>query len=332
MRHTILGAGGSIGNALAVELLKTNGQVRLVSRRNYSLPGTESFRADLTSYEETLQSVKNSDVVYLCAGLTYDSKIWAEQWPGIMSNTINACKSVNAKLVFFDNVYMYGKVKGKMTETTPYNPCSKKGEIRTLITLHLEDEIYKKNINAIIARSADLYGPYASKTSLPYILVIDKLMKKKRAQWMIDADTLHSFTYTIDAAKGMVLLSNTEECYNQVWHLPTSNPLNAETIIHMIAKELNTTPDYDILNKWMIKVGGIFDKTVSELYEMLYQNEFNYYFDSSKFNQFFNYKPKSYYEGIHETVEFFRKQSIVNNQPVQLGYYSENELIKSHSV
>jgi nucleoside-diphosphate-sugar epimerase len=306
MRCTILGAGGSIGNALAHELLKTNGQVRLVSRSNFSMPGTESHKADLASYEDTLQSVKNSDIVYLCAGLQYDSKIWADLWPKIMDNTINACKSVNAKLVFFDNVYMYGRVEGKMTETTPYFPCSKKGEIRAKIAIKLEDEINKKNLNAIIARSADLYGPYSTKTSVLYILAIDKLMNGKRAQWMIDADTLHSFTYTIDAAKGMVLLSNTEECYNQVWHLPTSNPLNVEVLIHMIARELKTTPDYDVLNKWMIKMAGIFNKTVSESFEMLYQYEFKYYLDSTKFSNFFNYKPKSYFEGIHDTIEFLR--------------------------
>jgi ketopantoate reductase len=38
MKHTILGAGGSIGNALTYELLKTKEQVRLVSRSSYSIP------------------------------------------------------------------------------------------------------------------------------------------------------------------------------------------------------------------------------------------------------------------------------------------------------
>jgi len=179
MKHTILGAGGSIGNALTFELLKTNDDIRLVSRSNFSCPGTESFQADLTSYEETLKSVKDSDIVYLCAGLPYDSKVWAELWPTVMQNSINACKSVNAKLIFFDNVYMYGKVDGKMTETTPFNPCSRKGEIRAKIAMDLENEINNKNLNAIIARSADLYGPYSTKTSVPYILVFDKLFSAK---------------------------------------------------------------------------------------------------------------------------------------------------------
>ena len=311
MKHTILGAGGSIGNALAFELLKKNEKIRLVSRTSYSITGTESFKADITSYEETLKSVENSNMVYLCAGLPYDSKIWSELWPKIMQNSIDACKKVNAKLIFFDNVYMYGKVAGQMTEITPYNPCSRKGEIRAKIATLLEDEIKQKNLNAIIARAADLYGPWATKTSLPYILAIDKLMNGKRAQWMVDAHKLHSFTYTIDSAKGLVLLSDREECFNQTWHLPTYTPIDGETFIHIVAKELGIAPDYFVLSKGMIKMAGIFNKTVQELYEMLYQNEFNYFFDSSKFNNYFNFKPKSFSAGIYETIEFFKKKQML---------------------
>ena len=64
MKHTILGAGGSIGNALAHELLKNGENVRLVSRSGYSINGAESVKANLISYQETLQSVQNSDIVY----------------------------------------------------------------------------------------------------------------------------------------------------------------------------------------------------------------------------------------------------------------------------
>ena len=309
MKHTILGAGGSIGNALTHELLKTKEDVRLVSRSNYSVPGTESFKADITSYDETLKSVKGSDFVYLCAGIIYDSKVWAELWPKVMQNTINACKSVNAKLIFFDNVYMYGKVDGKMTETTPYNPCSRKGETRAKIVMLLENEIRKKNINAIIARSADLYGPYATNTSVPYILVFDKLLYGKKAQWMIDVNKLHSFTFTIDAAKGLVLLSSRNECLNQIWHLPTCNPpIDGETFIMLVAKELGIVPDYTVLQKWMVKMIGFFNKTVFESYEMLYQSEFDYCFDSTKFNNYFNFNPKLYSAGIYETLEFMKQE------------------------
>ena len=309
MKHTILGAGGSIGNALTRELLKSGEQVRLVSRSNFSFPGTESFRADISSFEETLAGVQNSEIVYLCAGLPYDLKTWTALWPKIMQNTIDACKKVDAKLIFFDNVYMYGKVDGKMTETTPYNPCSRKGEIRVKIANLLEGEMKQGNIKAIIARSADLYGPYADKGSVPYLLVINNLMKGKRAQWLVSADRSHSFSYTLDCAKAMKLLSSREECYNQVWHMPTFNPgINGKTFIGLVAKDLGVPPKYLVLKKWMARMAGLFDKTVHESYEMLYQSEFDYYFDSTKFNNFFTFKPVSYPDGIHETIEFFKQK------------------------
>jgi len=305
MRHTILGAGGSVGNALTHQLLKTKEKVRLVSRSNFSIQGAESYKADITSYKEALNSIKNSDIVYLCVGLPYDSKIWSDLWPKIMQNCIDACKSVNAKLIFFDNVYMYGKVKGKMIETTPYKPCSKKGEIRAKIATLLENEMKQKNLNAIIARSADLYGPYATRTSLPYVLAIDRLNNGKKAQWMIDVNNLHSYTYTMDCAEGLILLSNRNECNNEIWHLPTYNPaIDGKTFINLVAQELGVAPNYAVLKKWMIKMVGLFNKAVSESYEMLYQSEFDYNFDSSKFNNYFNYQPTIYKDGIHETIAF----------------------------
>ena len=309
MKHTILGAGGAIGNALTFELLKSNESVRLVSRRNYAIPGTESIGADITSYDETLKSINGSDIVYLLAGLPYDSKVWNELWPKVVKNVIDACKNVGAKLIFFDNVYMYGKVDGKMTETTPYFPCSIKGEIRTIISNTLETEIRHNNLHAIIARSADFYGPYAAQTSVLSFLVIEKMMNNKKAQWLADDTKLHSFTYTLDCAKALNLLWSKDECYQQIWHLPTYSPnINGKTFIDLIAKELDVSNNHLVLKKWMLKMIGYFDKTVFESLEMLYQSEFDYQFDSSKFDNYFNFKPTSYEAGIRETIEFLKQK------------------------
>jgi len=311
MKHTILGAGGSIGNTLANELLKSKESVRLVSRNNYPIIGAESFKADITSYEETLNSVKGSDIVYLVAGLTYDRKVWKELWPKIMKNVIDACKNYGAKLIFFDNVYMYGKVEGKMTEETPYSPCSVKGEIRAQIANMLNDEMNHNNLKAIIARSADFYGPYASNSSVLYFLAIDKMMKNKKAQWLADDTKLHSFTYTLDCAKALNLLWNKEECYQQVWHLPTATPaITGIQLINLIGKELEVEPTHTVLKKWMLSMAGIFDKTIFESLEMLYQSENDYQFDSSKFNKYFNFKPTSYEVGIRETIEFYKQAKL----------------------
>ena len=311
MKHTILGAGGSIGNALTNELLKSKESVRLVSRSNFSISGAESFKADISSFDQTLNSVKGSDIVYLMAGLPYDRKVWSEYWPKIMRNVIDACKSCGAKLIFFDNVYMYGLVDGKMTEETPYFPCSVKGEIRATVANLLNNEMKHNNLQAMIARSADFYGPYASNSSVLYFMAIDKLMKNKKAQWLADDTKLHSFTYTLDCAKALNLLWNKEECYQQVWHLPTAAPaITGIQLINLIGKELGVEPTHTVLKKWMLNMAGLFDKTIFESLEMLYQSENNYQFDSSKFNKYFNFKPTSYEVGIRETIEFYKQAKL----------------------
>ncbi|MEI8273042.1 MAG: NAD-dependent epimerase/dehydratase family protein [Paludibacter sp.] len=308
MKHTILGAGGSIGNALTYQLLKSNESVRLVSRSAYSISGAESFKADISSYQQTLDSIKGSDIVYLCAGLAYDRKVWAELWPKIMQNAIDSCKASNAKLIFFDNVYMYGKVEGKMTEYTPYKPCSAKGEIRAKTATMLEDEIKHNNIQALIARAADLYGPYITQNSVPYFMVIDKLLNGKSPQCLITDKTFHSYSYTLDCAKGLDLLWKDDNNYQQIWHLPTNNPgITSKKFIEIAADEFAVEPKYSVLKKWMIQLAGLFDKTIYETNEMAYQIENDYYFDSSKFNDAFNFVPTSYEQGIKETIAFYKK-------------------------
>ena len=309
MKHTILGAGGAIGNALTDELLKNKQTVRSVSRSGRAPEGTEAVKADILSYPELAKSVEGSDVVYLLAGLQYSYKVWAEQWPGIMRNTIDACKAAGAGLIFFDNVYMYGKVDGKMTEETPYNPCSRKGEIRAKIAGLLQEEIKSGNIKASIARSADFYGPYATYVSIPYVMAIDKLLNGKKPQWLVNAETPHSYTFTRDCGKALFMMSGNEASFGQVWHLPTSNPgINGKTFIELAAGELGVPAGYTVLKKWMVRLAGYFNTTIREIFEMTYQYEFPYYFDSSKFNNYFNYQPAGYEDGLRETMQFLKKK------------------------
>src|ERR1700748_1400331 len=139
--HTILGAGGVIGDTLTHELLTHQVPVRLVSRHPSDRPGVTTLAADLTDPGRTLQAITGSDVGYLCAGLPYNYSIWRQQWPRIIDNTIEACKKTQAKLIFFDNVYMYGRTEEPMTEETPYDPSSRKGDLRARLATQLMSEV-----------------------------------------------------------------------------------------------------------------------------------------------------------------------------------------------
>lgn len=302
--YTILGAGGIIANELAAELVKHNKRVRLVSRTPKSVAGiTDLVPADITNSEQTKNAVQGSHVVFLTAGLKYDHKVWGDAWPKIMTNVINACKEAGARLIFFDNVYPYGLVNGPMKEDTPYHPSSKKGVIRAAIATQLMDEVKAGKLTATIARAADFYGPRADKTGFLNILVIDKFKKNSTAMWLGKDDQTHSYTFTPDAAKGLYLLSQDETSWNQVWHLPTANPApDGKGYVNMIATQMGVKPKYMKLGSFMLTLSGWFDGTIREMKEMLYQSNYPYILDSSKFEKHFNVKPTSYEEGIRLTL------------------------------
>lgn len=305
--QTILGAGGVIGTELAKSLPQFTDRIRLVGRHPRKInTSDEIFSADLLNVEQTSQAVAGSDVVYLTVGLPYNLTIWQDQWPKVMHNVLDACKKHRAKFVFFDNVYCYGRVNGWMTESTPVNPASRKGMVRAQIAEMVLDEVKQGNLQALIARSADFYGPNTP-LSFVNVMVFENLRKGKKAQWMINDAVKHSLTYTPDAGKATALLGNTSTAYGQIWHLPTDrNALTGREIIAMAAREFNVKPGHMTLPRWMLQLVGLFSGIVKESVEMLYQNESDYLFDSSKFDKAFDFKTTSYEQGVKETVRSMR--------------------------
>jgi nucleoside-diphosphate-sugar epimerase len=305
---TILGAGGAIGNELAKRLAARNQPFRLVGRNPREIPGaTETLAADLMDKDQTTRAVAGSSVVHLLVGLKYDHKLWQEMWPRIMSNTIEACKRAGAKLIFFDNVYPYGKVRGPMTEETPFNPCTKKGEIRAKIATTLINEWKSGTLTAMIARSADFYGP-ATCNGVPNRLVFERFARKQKASWLVNDSVPHSFTYTPDAAQSLVQLAERASAWNQTWHVPTTpNPLTGKEFVALVAQEFGVAPRYRVLSRAMIRVAGWFNPLVAESYEMLYQSDSPYLFDSSKFARELGFAGTTWAEGIRATAASFKR-------------------------
>jgi nucleoside-diphosphate-sugar epimerase len=308
--HTILGAGGPVANALSRELINNNETIRLVSRRPVKTTGDNVTwkKADLLNYDEVLEAARGSKVIYLCAGLVYDKDIWREQWPIIIQNVISVAKETKARLIFFDNVYMYGLVNGPMTEQTPYKPNSVKGEIRAGIASKIMEEVKAGNIRAIIARAPDFYGT-DSQNSFFDMMVLDKYSKKQTAQWIGNPKVKHNFIYIPDAGKAMYLLGQSPESDNQIWHLPTAPVKTGKEFIELAASIYGVKPKFMAINKFMLWLVGLFQKVVAGTVEMYYQYNHDYNFNSDKFEKAFNFKPTSYEEGIrHMSETNYKKQ------------------------
>ena len=194
-----------------------------------------------------------------------------------------------------------------MTEDSLAKPDSEKGKVKAELNKMIMNEVKQGNLKAIIAKAADFYGP-DTPLSFVNMMVFENFKKGKKAQWMLDVNKKHSFTYTPDAGKGTAILGNTDSAYNQVWHLPTNkNVLTGKEFIELSAKAMGVKPEYMVVKKWMLSMLGLFNKVIKENNEMLYQINSDYLFDSTKFEKAFNYKTISYEEGIINTAKSLKQ-------------------------
>lgn len=299
--QTILGAGGAIGIELAKVLPEYTDRIRLVSRNPQRVNvEDELYPADLLDVEAVDRAVEGSEVVYLTVGLPYSANIWRLRWPIVMENTIQACLKHGAKLVFFDNIYMYdGSNLNPITENLPINPPSKKGAVRAEIVNRLWQAVEKEGLQACVARAADFYGPGINQTSVLTETVFKPLSEGKTANWPGNPNYKHSFTYTPDAGRATAILGNSPAAYGEVWHLPTAaNPPTGHEWVAQIAQAMGKQAKVRPMSKMMARIIGIFVPVIKEMVEMLYQYEQDYVFDSSKFEKRFNMSPTPYAKGI----------------------------------
>lgn len=298
--HVILGAGGIIAQELSKRLLEMGQLVRLVSRRGQAQPGVDVRAADLTDAGQTRAAVQGASTVYLVAGLPYRTAVWERDWPRVMRHTIDACQAAGARLVFFDNVYAYGRVAGAMTEATPFNPCSRKGEVRARIATMLLDAIKGGNLTALIARAPDFYGP-GCRNSVYMLLVADKLAAGGTARWPGRDDVPHSLIFTPDAGRAVALLDTAGNAWNQTWHLPVAAPaLTGREFIACAAEIFGVPAKHGVLGRGLFRLAGWFNRDARESLELFYQCEESYVFDAEKFNRAFAFTPTGYAEGLKQ--------------------------------
>ncbi len=300
--HTILGANGAIGCELSRALNACGQRVRQVSRRPQRVQAGDALHAaDLLDASATADAVAGSSVVYLLVGLAYDTATWQAQWPRVMQNAIDACRRHGARLVFFDNVYAYGAVADAMTETTTFNPCSRKGEVRAKVANTLLGAIASGELQALIARSADFYGPGAS-NSLLHATVFGRLHAGQTPQWIGDPTAMHSFTYTPDAARALAVLGQTHHAWGQTWHLPTSTvPMGGEQMTRLACAQAQRPYRLRVMPRWLLKPAGWWIPALRENYELMYQLDRDYRFSSEKIDKAMGLSATAYTDGVAAT-------------------------------
>jgi nucleoside-diphosphate-sugar epimerase len=299
--QTILGANGQIGQELALNLKRDfTSDIRLVSRKPQKVNDTdELFSADLLNPEEALKAVEGASIVYMTVGLPMDTQRWIDQWPVLMRNIIDACSQHDAKLVFFDNTYMYPQTATPQTEDTPFQPNGDKGKVRQFILEDLLVAMDEWRINAVICRAPEFYGPGKTQ-SITNSTIIDNLKAGKKPKVFLRDNTLRSLIYTPDASRAMALIGNTPDAYGQTWHLPCDDQrLTYNQFIELAGEVFNTNGHYKVLKRWQLELVGLLNQTIRDAAELFPRYEVDNIFVSDKFKERFpEFCVTSFREGL----------------------------------
>ncbi|MFT4306089.1 MAG: NAD-dependent epimerase/dehydratase family protein [Microbacterium sp.] len=304
--QTVLGSGGQIAEELTHELHRNHTRdIRLVSRDPRKVHDTDRLvPADLMDAEAADAAVAGSEVVYLTVGLPMDSGLWEARFPTMMGNTITACQKHGARLVFFDNTYMYPRTATPQTEDTPFEPVGRKATVRARIATALLTEMDAGRIDAVICRAPEFYGPGKTQ-SLTNSAVFNRITAGKRPLVPLSARTRRSLIWTPDASRAMALIGNTPDAYGQTWHLPIDpDRLTYRDIIDTASGIVGRKISLITVPEWAFRIGGFVNPAAKETEELLPRYRQDNNFDSSKFAaRFPDHPPTSYRDGIAHLLQ-----------------------------
>lgn len=306
--HTVLGASGAVGQAVIAELQTRKLPIRAVSR-SVHIADVENVQANLLNPGEAKQAIQGSGYVYLCVGLPYDSKVWQRDWPILIQTVIEACAATDARLIFLDNVYMYGPapLTVPFDETHSQAPTSKKGQVRKTTADLLLSAMESGTVKALIGRSADFYGPGAVFSPF-YISFLERMLAGKAPQSIAVPNVTHTYAHVGDNGKALVALALDEKAYGQTWHLPVGPPITVEAMTGLFNQALGSNHRVSFLPNWLRGILSLFIQPLREMKEMMYQYDTPYVMNSQKFLAHFpDFEVTSYEQGVREMIDSFQK-------------------------
>jgi len=304
-KHVILGS-GTIGSALAAELVSRRLPVRIVNRSGGpDVDGAERMTGDLMDESFAVAAGADAAVVYQCLNPPYDK--WPDLFPPLQQAAIAAARSSGARLASFENVYAYGDTGGApITEDLPLYAHTRKGRVRATMANELAALHTRGEVEVATARASDYFGPGATVQSQIGERVIGRALAGKSAQVVGDPATPHSYTYAPDAARVLATIGTEASAAGEVWLVPNAPARTTNEIVAMIGTELGTDIKVSAAPKVLLRMMGIFNPVVRELGEMLYEFEQPFIVDGSKFETTFGMKPTPLDDSIRETVAWWK--------------------------
>jgi nucleoside-diphosphate-sugar epimerase len=309
--HVIFGT-GPLGKSTARELHNLGYRVRMINRSGQSndLPtDIEILKGDAYDLEFTRRITQGASSVYQCAQPAYYQ--WAGNFPRMQASILEAAASNNAKLILADNLYMYGVSEGQaLRETSAYNTHTKKGLIRAEMARAALEAHQNGRLRVALVRGSNFFGPEDAVMS---DLLFKPALQGKPMNLLGRLDQPHTFTYAPDfgsalATVGTVNVSLEPSVFGRAWHVPSPEAITQNQLVKLIETELGHKVKTQVAGAFILNVLGLFNPSMREAVEMLYEWTQPFIMNSSDFQKTFGMKPTSLETAIKETLAWNRRQ------------------------
>ena len=306
-RVTIFGY-GPVGRATAARLTAEGREV-IVAQRNApsDLPKGATFKpADALDRDAVIKAVRGSGQFVVAIGFPYSGVLWREVWPKAIANFVAACKATDARMVFMDDLYMYGPQTTPLTETMPLSGYGLKPAARSAATRIWMEAAAAGEARVAALRAPDFYGPGVGLSFLGDTS-IGKLAQRKAAVFVGSPDVLHDYAYVPDIARATTtLLAAPNSAFGQAWHMPCAPTRTTRDILQIAADTLGVKLRISAMPAWMLGASAMFSPFLRELKEMRFQWDRPYQVDASRFKAAFWADVTPFETGVPETALAFR--------------------------
>jgi nucleoside-diphosphate-sugar epimerase len=276
---------GPVGRATTEALINRGTTVRVVQRsRLADLPRGASFQAcDVLDAAAVRAAIDGAGQVVVAIGFPYVGATWRASWPRAMQNLIKACEASRARMVFADNLYMYGPQHDPLREDMALADYGIKPAVRAEITRIWMSASAAGRVRIAALRAPDFYGPGVTQSHLGE-MAFGALARGKRATLIAPPDTPHDFAYVPDIARAVVtLLDAPDDAFGQAWHMPCAPMQTPREILQLGADALGVKLRIAALPLWSLPIMGIGSPMMREIAEMRFQWDRPYRVDARKF-------------------------------------------------
>jgi nucleoside-diphosphate-sugar epimerase len=306
--HVILGTGPA-GAWTANALLARGEKVRLVNRsgkRPALVQGeADVVAADVADAAAATAAAAGATTVYQALNPPYDK--WHELFPGLQAGALAAAKAAGARYVSIDNLYMYDPSAGPMNEDSAVRPRSRKGELRARMAADVLAAHERGDVQAVILRSSDYYGPGVTGSALGE-RVFPPILAGKAGEALGALDVPHSYAYIEDLGAAAAALGTADDgaALGRVWLTPHASAATQREVLTGIFREAGGSPRFKVVGPGMLRFAGLFSRATREVAEMLYEFTEPFTVESSRAEQAFGLRPTPPDEGVARTVAWYK--------------------------